>query len=114
MKINWKEHSERVVGWFIIAAITGNDDEKISQKIVANRNSDGLDEVTLTMNGVELNMVDTFNRLQKNYDSAVRREAEELVERKLYGMFDEIQDVLMESRDNLKENMDSVFEKLTK
>ena len=64
--------------------------------------NNGVIDLTLKINGHELNMLKWFNRMEKEIDRSIEDKAFELVEDKLNNVESEFYDIVDEAREKIK------------
>ena len=67
--------------------------------------ADGKWELTLTMSGVELPIMETFKQLENSIDDMVKDKAKEIVDDHFTDLFSAVEETLEEVTDKLKEKM---------
>ncbi len=121
MKINFSKHlrDRNFISWFLMAAIADDDNHvKRSREISESEDYNSKDvDVTLTMNGVELNFVRAMERLEQEHRRQIKEEAKEIVDSRvgeaineltndLYDKGNEIRELLNNKLDQLKKKLD--------
>ena len=80
----------------------------VIEKVIFAKKEDGIYDLVLTINGVETDVENYFNRWQEQVEEMITEKAKELVKDKFYSVVGQLEDVAEVIR-NLKSNLDTVL-----
>ena len=83
--------------WMVINAVTRESEAKLIPKIP----KDGKWELRFTMEGVELDVLKSFQELESNLDEHIKEKAKELINEKFNDLFYEVEEALDDYKDKL-------------
>lgn len=105
MKFNFHEIKDELLKHCIIHLISR--DFKVSDKIISETHkNDGMIDLTFTLNGVELPILEWFNRLASNIESQVEERAEEMIRESLNDIENDFSEIVDDARDKIYEKFD--------
>lgn len=105
MKISFHEITDELLRHCIIHLISR--DKTIGDKIISDTHKDdGMIDLTFIMNGIELPILEWFNRLASNIESQVEERAEEMIRESLNDIENDFSEIVDDARDKIYEKFD--------
>jgi hypothetical protein len=104
MKISFHDIINELLRHSIIHLISR--DEDTGNKIIADTHkNNGMIDITFTINGVELPVLEWFNRLDIEIERMVEKKAEEIMNEKLFEVDDSFNDIISNIKDHLRKKV---------
>ena len=105
MKISFHEITNSLLRHCIIHLISR--DKEVGDKMIKETHeNDGMIDLTFTMNGVDLPILEWFNRLDENIESDVEERAEEMIRESLNDIENDFSEIVDDARDKIYEKFD--------
>ncbi len=115
-KVNFEEEWKKksLLEWLIIHAMAELEKDNdglahIASKISGARKEEGIDEVSLIINGIELPLRSTIEFWESQHDDMIKKEAKKLVNNTLFEIFDDVETIFSLLKRELKID---IYEKL--
>ena len=100
MKFNFHEIKNELLKHCIIHLISR--DKETGDKIISDTHkNDGMVDLILTVNGVDLPILEWFNRLDSNIESNVKDKAEEMISESLMDVEDAFNEIIEDARNKI-------------